>query len=349
MVSNILLINFWMLLPATAQAQVTNVPQANNIPIVPYSGPEGSIARFLCVPNISNPTNSTNTNPQPQGNLPVIGSAGTTVPTSNPAAGDLSTCVNRLYRFAGAIGAFAAVFFIALAGYYYILGGEKAKERAKHMIISVIAGLVIIFTAYILLKQINPDAVKFKTIQPPTLGNVAALPTCEALGLPAGCNIDINDEENYVNGTTGGSLANAHPEASCSTHDCPSVKGSGVTCNDSGACKVQPNLLEKLKQLNELMKAANVPWHVSQGYPPSGTHGSACHNTTGSCIDASPDSKTAANFAKMCPLVKQVGLTLLNEAIVTKGTSAESVCGAFVKTKYAPETTSNSHLHIGLP
>ncbi len=79
------------------------------------------------------------------------------------------------------------MFFIALAGYYYILGGESAKEKAKTLISSVIAGLVIIFASFILLKFINPDLIHFKTIQPPQLSGVGNLPDCSKVGLGDQC------------------------------------------------------------------------------------------------------------------------------------------------------------------
>src|SRR5438128_71156 len=52
---------------------------------LPYNGVQASIQRLLCAPNLSN---------------------------SQPAsAGDLQTCINKLYRFGAAVGVFAAVFF----------------------------------------------------------------------------------------------------------------------------------------------------------------------------------------------------------------------------------------------
>ncbi len=169
------------------------------------SGVQASISKYLCVPNLSNTTKTgfniksliktahaqnirggsfsddsdlgdDTENEAPPSTVDVGPVTSTAI--SSPSGNDLVQCVNKLYRFAAVIGSFAAVFFIALAGYHYILGGESSKEKAKTLVSSVVAGLVIIFASFLLLKFINPDLIKFKTIQPPQFGPIADLPPC---------------------------------------------------------------------------------------------------------------------------------------------------------------------------
>jgi hypothetical protein len=329
MVSNLLLINLILFLPKLAGAQVNNVPPANNTPVVPYSGPEASIRRFLCVPNISD--NKTSTKPD-------VGTV-TSTATNNPSAGDLATCVNRLYRFAGAIGAFAAVFFVALAGYYYILGGEKAKEKAKHMIISVIAGLVIIFTAFILLKQINPEAVKFKTIQPPQLGKVGNFPDCASLLGNAEQNCLLNGKIVSSNGSGGGIAY-----SSCSGGQ---VAVTGVAAN--GGLQICQDLLTKLQAMKKITDAQSVKWTVAHTTDNPDGHDSSCHKTgtatQGQCADV---VVSGGKWAEACTAAKQVGISILNEATATRGTSAENACGPYIKSDQASANPSNDHLHLYL-
>ncbi len=117
------------------------------------SGVQASISKYLCVPNMSSTTKTgfntkslVNTAYAQEDNSDYDGGAvdnsRTTpiTPSPNPSGNDLVQCVNKLYRFTAVIGSFAAVFFIALAGYYYILGGESSKEKAKTLISSVVAG-----------------------------------------------------------------------------------------------------------------------------------------------------------------------------------------------------------------
>ncbi len=200
--SNLLLMDLLLLAtPTNAQNAPANSSGSGvdsyQTPPVVYSGVEGSIRRLLCTPGISSdyaPDTST------AGSGPIISEDPT---VTNPDSRDLAVCINRLYRFGAVLGAVAGTFFIALAGYFYILGGEHGKEKAKNMIFSVIAGLLVIFTAFILLRQINPEAVKFRTIQPPILTNVPKdLPSCEQLGLPSGCSIGARIAASGGGGTT---------------------------------------------------------------------------------------------------------------------------------------------------
>jgi hypothetical protein len=160
--SNLLLANVVVWYPEQGRAQ-TNSAASGVLP--EYKGVEDSIRRFLCAPA-----------------------------DSNTDGAELSNCINRLYRFGAVAGAFGAVLVIVLAGYYYIVLGEKGKTEGKNMIISVIAGLLIIFTAYILLRQINPTILEFRSIQPPRLLNVGKLPTCKSVGLADGCQIVVNSD-----------------------------------------------------------------------------------------------------------------------------------------------------------
>lgn len=297
---NLLLLGLLFMSPAAALAQNANVPPvgnsgsnstANNTPLVPYSGPEGSIKRLLCTPGLSD--NGTNTNDQTQGtirntNISVIG---TTTATSNPTAGDLSLCINRLYKFGGAIGAFAGVFFVALAGYYYILGGEHAKEKAKTMIISVIVGLVIIFTSYILLKFINPESVKFKSIQPPELGNVAALPSCGDLVGAKDCAIDGDGETTDSTGGNGGAGGTVKAGTYTDAQAKALLKGAGIELQSTGIRfdNVQRRVIDELLAVKS---ASNARMSVGSGT--DGTHASGqCSHASGYKVDlnwsSSPD------------------------------------------------------------
>jgi hypothetical protein len=136
-----------------ANAQTPNSNQLNNAPAnntqtkAPGAtyvgrGVESSIRALLCAPTPSNAT-STNTGTFEE-NAQV---------TNNQSAGDLATCVNKGYRFALAFGAVASVFFVVLAGYMYMVGGEHGKEQAKEILVSVLAGFLIMLSSYVLLRQ----------------------------------------------------------------------------------------------------------------------------------------------------------------------------------------------------
>jgi hypothetical protein len=121
-----------------------------------YSGVDSSIAQYLCAPD----------------NL------------STGAV--LYECISKVYRFGIAFGAIALVFFVVLAGYFYMVGGETGKEKGKSIFKSALTGMAIILSSYVLLNFINPDLVKIKPIQPPIF-SAADLPKCEDVGFQSGC------------------------------------------------------------------------------------------------------------------------------------------------------------------
>src|SRR5262245_4748842 len=127
--SNLLLIELFLFSPpALAQTQ-TNQPatttQSSGSTVV-YQGVEASIQRLLCTPGISSNYAPDNESATAGPNTVLFGQSDSNS-VSNVNARDISVCINRLYRFGAVLGSIAGVFFIALAGYMYILGGEQGK------------------------------------------------------------------------------------------------------------------------------------------------------------------------------------------------------------------------------
>lgn len=128
-------------------------------PLITYTGADASIAEFLCTPS------------------------------NNPSGGDLANCINKLYRFGIAAGGFILVFFVVLAGYFYMTGGEQSKAKGKTILQNALVGVIILAGSYTLLKFINPQLVVYKPIQPPIF-EASTKPSCESLGLGQDCILD---------------------------------------------------------------------------------------------------------------------------------------------------------------
>ncbi len=167
--------------PVPTNNTPTNSTPANEQGRYVGRGVEASIRRLLCAPSDSSSVPTTN------------GAVGTTVAKGSSSSQDLSNCINRGYRFALAFGAVAAVFFFVLAGYMYMVGGENGKHEAKNVIISVIVGFLIMLSSFVLLQQINPTLVSFRTIQPPQLGGNYTIASCKELGLGDDCGSPSGD------------------------------------------------------------------------------------------------------------------------------------------------------------
>lgn len=145
-------------------AQTT--PQPASSPVVKYKGPEKSIQEFLCAPSDA--------------------STGTA----------LYSCIGRLYRFGIAAGALSLVFFVVLAGYFYITGSENGKKKGKDMVFAALTGMAILVFSYVLLRFINPNLAQFRIIQPPIFN--ATLPSCEQVGFGQDCAISSGPNAGQV-------------------------------------------------------------------------------------------------------------------------------------------------------
>ncbi|HEX3095973.1 MAG TPA: hypothetical protein VHQ20_02535, partial [Patescibacteria group bacterium] len=147
--------------PGLVMAQGLSVSNTNSVgtSVTPtYSGVDQSVTSYLCTP-------------------------------SDPPDGhDLQKCVNKLYKVGVAFGAIAVVFFIVLAGYMYITGGESSKTKAKGLLRNSLVGIAILLGSYVVLSFVNPDIVIFKPIQAPIF-LAADLPTCAEIGFGDDCAI----------------------------------------------------------------------------------------------------------------------------------------------------------------
>ncbi|MBI3231704.1 MAG: hypothetical protein HYZ51_01325 [Candidatus Doudnabacteria bacterium] len=110
------------------------------------SGVDKQIAQFLCTPSDASQDKTA-------------------------ASGDLYNCINKVYRFALVVASVFGVFMLVIAGYIYMSAGgnEEAVTKAKDILTTTIASLVILASGYILLKFLNPDLIKFQPIQPPSV------------------------------------------------------------------------------------------------------------------------------------------------------------------------------------
>lgn len=124
---------------------------------------DDTIKEFLCAPE-ERPAN-------PQGGVWFGSGSDTAAAGTNPAQYSLYNCINKMYKFAIAVASTVGVFFIVLAGYLYISseGNQEQVDKAKSILVSSIASIVILMVGYILLRALNPDLIAFRSIQPPSV------------------------------------------------------------------------------------------------------------------------------------------------------------------------------------
>lgn len=78
----------------------------------------------------------------------------------------LTDFINKLFQTALALGAILAVLRLAFAGYMYMttdIWGKKGE--AKTIIGEVVMGILLLFSIYLILKQINPQILNLDVLQ----------------------------------------------------------------------------------------------------------------------------------------------------------------------------------------
>ncbi len=83
--------------------------------------------------------------------------------SSEGAASTLPRCVNQIYVWSLGLAVLLALLMTVIGGYYYMTASGNAEQanKGKEFITGSLIGIVILFCAYLLLNQINPDLVNF--------------------------------------------------------------------------------------------------------------------------------------------------------------------------------------------
>lgn len=78
----------------------------------------------------------------------------------------LAQYISAMYRYATGVAIIAAAIMIVYGGFLFILGASaKSVSRGKDVIMNAVIGLVLVFSSYMLLNTINPEAAAPKPIE----------------------------------------------------------------------------------------------------------------------------------------------------------------------------------------
>lgn len=295
---------FFSYSPAYAQSQGYNYANA---------GVSTQIETYLCSPAPAGTTQTSLTNGVGTG----LNTYSAQAAAGNSNSGALFKCINQIYKLAIAIAITVGVFFIVIAGYLYMsdAGNGESVTKAKSIIESTIASLVILFAGYLLLQTINPDLVNFQSIQPPSV----------VLPPPA------------TNSTTPQTtLGNGNPASGCT--GCVDLSTVNVPTKNSSSIQASQALAMKLQALAGQSNLSGINWYVTAAYDPTGGHLDACHSN-GTCADIGMNpNNNAGNWSSLCSALKATGFTtILNEA-----TAAATQCPTYQT--YTSTTGPNLHV-----
>jgi len=201
----------------------------------------------------------------------------------------LSQYIVAIYNYGLSIaGILAAIVLMAGGVLWLVSGGDASKvTQAKELITGSIIGLVILASSYIILTQINPDLVKFKSI---SIGSIKYQ--------------DFEPADDTGN-----------PDNSTACNDCAYLDylipvKNGRQINSALAGK-----------LLTAWNASGGGWIVTEAYPPSSEHQSTCHYN-GMCADVALTSdKSCEAVKKLITDLENSGLTVLNEYTGCGGTA----------------------------
>ena len=148
----------------------------SNEPVIGVSGTTGAVGSFnvtgavtpygaatLASRNYVSVVGTSYASINAPGPAPAAQSPGTPNPAQPVDTSTLPKLINQLYVWGLGISVLLALLMMVLGGYYIMTAAGNAEQatKGKEFITSALIGVVIIFTAYLLLNEINPDLVNF--------------------------------------------------------------------------------------------------------------------------------------------------------------------------------------------
>jgi len=186
-------------------------------------------------------------------------------------------------------GILAAIILMAGGVLWLVSGGDAGKiTQAKELIIGSVVGLIILFSAYLILFQVNPELVKTKSVSIGTLQNMDFEP--------------ISNDGN--------------PSGSTECNNCVDIKN--IPCKNGK--KSNFDLVKKL--YGAWGNSGTISWRITEAYPPSSKHNSTCHHN-GMCVDIALFPATnpvdCAEVDKLIGIIQNAGLKIYNEYLACNG------------------------------
>lgn len=176
---------------------------------------------------------------------------------------NLSTYLPAAFNLTVGIAVALAFVFITIGGVMYATSDAlSGKTQGREYIENALWGLLLVISSYVILSTINPQILNFNIL----------------------VNRPIVTPTNPV-------VTPVVPAGACAG-GCLPFAGTGLPVSGAAVGKtISSIMMPKLLRLDAAMRANNIPWRITEGFPPSGTHQNACHQN-GTCIDATPTSKT---------------------------------------------------------
>jgi hypothetical protein len=257
--------------------------------------------------------------------------------------GDVANCINRIYTFSIIAASLAAVFLIVIAGYLYMFSGGNESQigTAKSLITSSIVGLVILLGGLLILKQINPELLTLKSLQPEGI-------TPQEWILPDGTKVVS------VKQPQAGAVAVAKERGQCTVANvsaCSSWNPNEAVTICKGESSGRTDAAGLADPCGNLFTSDGKPVYISYGlfqinlkdsYMPEFPECSGVLTYTGKCMS---EYKYTAKGTRYCPkreCTAPKGMAALQkcvDAVKDKARNIKQACNLFNKSCWNPWTT----------
>jgi len=190
---------------------------------------------------------------------------------------------------------------IVYGGVKYVTsaGNPSSQGEAKEWMWSALLGLLLLICAYLILATINPNLVHLD------------LPTLSQVNITA------------PSGGGGGGGGGGNPPQGCAGGQCDALPN----CTPSARvnCYGAAEMVDAL----QCIQAADPNFSVSEGYPPTGTHESKCHND-GCCVDTTVPNGDCSAVNALISAAQQCGASVANEYTNCNGSKYKNTTGGNV-------------------
>lgn len=270
------------------------------------------------------------TGAQPKGYELLAPIPGSGIPAVAPLGqGGLAKYLQSLFNLGlGIIIALAVVMIVIGGAQYLSTDAVSGKEGGKDKLWHAVQGLIIALGAFLILNTINPDILKLNL----DLGYLKQPKRVEVL-------LEVS---NNIPGC---------PNCALIPPNNIEVKlGACRVLGPSKACRADEGLVRALLRLKEQSRGIN--WQVTEAWPPTHPHQSACHGN-GRCVDINFSAgffagidQSAKNINTLCEAARNAGLRPFYE--VKTAAERDSLLQNGVTCVRAVPQINASHFHIEL-
>lgn len=190
---------------------------------------------------------------------------------------DLLELVQNLINFAVYAATLVATLMFVYAGFLYVTAsaaGQEQFKKARNIFVNVFIGFVVILIAWLVVDLI------MKTFLGENGGPFGPWNQIECAEYGRVEVPIINPGGGLETGGSGGGSGGATRTPNCP--DCEDI--TAFACKNSSSCSVAPSLNTKLEGFNESLGDLSDEVDISEGWPPTVRHQSACHYN-GTCVD----------------------------------------------------------------